>query len=209
MSCNPKSFTVFSVALVCGTAATLTSKVMFDMESEDHLGNVRKFAKPLMVTFLMFVAMLAALPLHFIIHKCTKPDEPLPPVSTKMMFILIAPAITDLLGTTCAMVGLLYVKVSVYQLVRASTIIFVAVYRVFLLKQKFYAYNWLGVFLNFLAIVIVGGSALFDPTAGSDVPKGIAVLLVGCAIMASQLVLEEKVSILLLENNISHPSILL
>jgi len=182
---------------------------MFDMESEDHLGNVRKFAKPLMVTFLMFVAMLAALPLHFIIHKCTKPDEPLPPVSTKMMFILIAPAITDLLGTTCAMVGLLYVKVSVYQLVRASTIIFVAVYRVFLLKQKFYAYNWLGVFLNFLAIVIVGGSALFDPTAGSDVPKGIAVLLVGCAIMASQLVLEEKVSILLLENNISHPSILL
>jgi len=141
----------------------------------------------------MFLAMTAALPLHFIIHYFTKPHEPWPTVSKKMMMILIAPAITDLLGTSCSMIGLLYVKVSVYQLIRASTIIFVAFYRVFLLKQKFHGYNWLGVFLNFLAILIVGGSAFFDPTAGSDVPKGIAVLLLGCAIMASQLVLEEKV----------------
>ncbi|GMI03612.1 hypothetical protein TrVE_jg726 [Triparma verrucosa] len=191
--CNIKSASVFLVALACGTGATLFSKVMFDLESEDSLGNVRKFAKPFMVTFLMFIAMLVALPLHFIIHKVTKPDEAFPKVSVKMLFILILPAITDLLGTTCAMVGLLYVKVSVYQLVRASTIIFVAIYRVFLLKQRFFGYNWLGVMLNFLAIVVVGGSALVDPTAGSDVPKGIAVLLLGCAIMASQLVLEEKV----------------
>ncbi|GMH57685.1 hypothetical protein TL16_g02446 [Triparma laevis f. inornata] len=191
--CNLKSAAVFSVALACGTGATLFSKVMFDLESEDSLGQVRKFAKPFMVTFLMFIAMLVALPLHFIIHMVTKPGEEFPKVSTKMLFVLILPAVTDLLGTTCAMVGLLYVKVSVYQLVRASTIIFVAIYRVFLLKQKFYGYNWLGVMLNFLAIVVVGGSALVDPTAGSDVPKGIAVLLLGCAIMASQLVLEEKV----------------
>jgi drug/metabolite transporter (DMT)-like permease len=167
---------------------------MFDMESVDSYGNTRKFAKPLMVTFIMFLAMMVALPLHFVIHYATKPaSEPCPTLSAKMAFILIAPAITDLLGTSCAMIGLLYVKVSVYQLIRASTILFVAVYRVFLLKQKFHGYNWLGVFLNFLAILIVGGSAFFDPTAGSDVPKGIAILLLGCAIMASQLVLEEKV----------------
>ena len=45
MGCNTKSAAVFLVALACGTGATLFSKVMFDLESEDSLGNTRKFAK--------------------------------------------------------------------------------------------------------------------------------------------------------------------
>jgi drug/metabolite transporter (DMT)-like permease len=81
----------------------------------------------------------------------------------------------------------------VYQLIRATTIVFVALYRVFLLGEKFHSYQWAGVGLNTLAVTLVGASAFFDPTAGSNVPLGISVLILGCAIMASQLVLEEKV----------------
>jgi hypothetical protein len=47
-----------------------------------------------------------------------------------MWFILAAPACTDMLGTMFMMIGLLYVSVSVYQLVRCLVIVYVALLRV-------------------------------------------------------------------------------
>ena len=193
-TCGIAAILVFLMALVSGTGATLASKVLFDMDVENSEGETVKFTKPLMATFIMFVAMGLALPLHVVMHVCTHGFKPLPPVTPRVLFILAAPAVTDLLGTTCAMIGLVYVKVSVYQLVRASVIVFVAAYRVaFKMPPPFRAHNWIGVAMNVLAIVAIGSSAFFDPTAGSNVALGILVLLLGCSIMAAQLVLEEKV----------------
>ena len=160
------------------------------MQVENSAGDTVKFTKPLMVTFIMFVAMAIALPLHVLLHVIADLQAgtrtPLPKVATHVWFVLAAPAVTDLLGTTCAMIGLVYVKVSVYQLVRASVIVFVAVYRVSFGMANMYKHNWLGVGMNVTAITAIGSSAFFDPSAGSNVPLGIGVLLIGCSIMAAQ-----------------------
>lgn len=189
--CGLASCLVFCVALTGGTVATLSSKVMFGFTTTDSDGTEMVYQRPLMQTLLMFLAMALALPLYY--GYLLYAQEPFPNVPRSMWFILAAPACTDLLGTMFAMIGLLYVTVSVYQLVRCFVIVFVAVLKVTVLKSKLYGYNWTGVVMNALAVVCVSASALADPDVGSDALFGITCILFGCAVMATQLVIEEKV----------------
>lgn len=61
------------------------------------------------------------------------------------------------------------------------------------LRNHLHPHNWAGVFMNAGAVICVSASALFDPSSGSNVPLGIACILFGCFVMATQLVIEEKV----------------
>ena len=56
--------------------------------------------------------------------------EQFPKIKTKAWFVLAAPAFADMLGTMFMMIGLVYVEVSVYQLVRCFVIVYVAILRV-------------------------------------------------------------------------------
>ena len=188
----------FLLALTMGTFSTLSSKVMYGMSSVDSEGHLKLFQKPLMQTFLMFLAMVIALPIHYVMEAYKRSNDKSikkTQVPMKTYFILCLPAITDLTATALCMVGLLYVSVSVYQLVRCTVIIFVAILKYFVLRYDLKPYQWIGVFVNALAIVLVSGSAFFDPATKdiSQVAIGIAILLLGCMIMSMQFVLEETV----------------
>lgn len=189
--CGLASCLVFIVALSGGTVATLSSKVMFGFTTTDSDGVEMAYQRPLMQTLLMFLAMSLAMPLYY--GYLFFAQEPFPHVPRKMWFILAAPACTDMLGTMFAMIGLLYVTVSVYQLVRCFVIVFVAVLKVTVLKSKLYGYNWTGVIMNAMAVVCVSASALCDPDVGPDALFGITCIIFGCGVMATQLVIEEKV----------------
>lgn len=134
---------------------------------------------------------IAALPIHYTYLYLT--GQKAPRIKPKIVWILILPAITDLLATTLFMIGLLYVTVSVYQLVRCMVIVIVALLKVFVLKHKLTPYHWTGVMLNAIAIACVSASAFVDPNAGSNVALGIFTILLGCSLNAFQFVLEEKV----------------
>jgi len=67
-------------------------------------------------------------------------------ISLQVYWMVILPAIFDLIGTALAKVGLMYTSVSVYQLIRSSVIVFCAIFNIFLLKKTIRAYMWLGIF---------------------------------------------------------------
>lgn len=190
-SCSLASCLVFIVALSGGTVATLSSKAMFGFTTTDSDGNEMQYERPLMQTLIMFFAMSLAIPLYY--GHLAFAGIPFPRVATKMWFILALPACTDMLGTMFAMIGLLYVTVSVYQLVRCFVIVFVALLKVFVLGSKLRGYHWLGVVMNATAVICVSASALTDPDVGDDALFGIGCIILGCAVMATQLVIEEKV----------------
>ena len=192
--CSPASVLVFITALVSGTALALLSKTMMELEVSNSDDEVVVFKKPLSITFSMFAGMILALPLHGIVHILSQGvSKPLPLIKLRMVLLLALTATTDLLGTSCSMMGLLFVKVSTQQLVRSSVIVFVCLYKKVLGMQKFGAHQYLGIALNVCAILAVGSSALVDGSgaAGGNVPLGIAWLVLGCAIMAAQYVIEE------------------
>ena len=117
-----------------------------------------------------------------------------------MYFFLAIPSIFDLGATALCMMGLRYLDVSVYQLLRGSGIIFVAIMKHNLLGNHLYHFQWLGVLYNVLSVILVGLTAIFSEESlnkgtydSSHALWGILFVLTGAFVQALQYVLEEKV----------------
>mmetsp|Transcript_38272 Transcript_38272/g.42323 ORF Transcript_38272/g.42323 Transcript_38272/m.42323 type:complete len:466 (+) Transcript_38272:61-1458(+) len=118
-------------------------------------------------------------------------------IPLSMYFLLAIPSVFDLGATALCMLGLRYLDVSVYQLLRGSGLIFVAVLKDKFLKDKLYKFQWFGVFGNLLAVSLIGLTAVMTSTSkyddNSDVVWGISLVLLGSFVQSLQYVFEEKV----------------
>lgn len=120
-------------------------------------------------------------------------------VPIKMYFVLAIPAVFDLATTALCMIGLVYLDVSIYQLLRGSGIIFTALFRTWAFQQPLYRFQWLGVVFNLVSIVLVGLTALLNsstsPEEGNlqEVIFAIVIMLLGTCVQSMQFVFEEKV----------------
>lgn len=125
-----------------------------------------------------------------------------------MYFFLIIPSVFDLAATALCMMGLRYLDVSVYQLLRGSGIIFVALMKQHVLKHALYTFQWVGVGWNVLAVALVGAAAILNANdvdqatpnsataaqyTGSEALLGILLVMAGAFVQALQFVFEEKV----------------
>ena len=123
-----------------------------------------------------------------------------------MYFFLAIPSIFDLGATALCMMGLRYLDVSIYQLLRGSGIIFVALMKQHVLKDHLYSFQWVGVMFNVVSVVFVGTAAILNSESetsststttemygGSEALLGIALVMCGAFIQALQFVFEEKV----------------
>eukprot|EP00573_Skeletonema_grethae_P002975 CAMPEP_0201687188 /NCGR_PEP_ID=MMETSP0578-20130828/1351_1 /ASSEMBLY_ACC=CAM_ASM_000663 /TAXON_ID=267565 /ORGANISM="Skeletonema grethea, Strain CCMP 1804" /LENGTH=471 /DNA_ID=CAMNT_0048171321 /DNA_START=110 /DNA_END=1525 /DNA_ORIENTATION=- len=121
-----------------------------------------------------------------------------------MYFFLAIPAIFDLAATALCMMGLQYLDVSIYQMLRGSGIIFVALMKQHVLKDHLHQYHWVGVFWNVVSVVIVGGTAMLASGGGdgdegsnnsnaSETFWGVCLLMTGAFVQAVQFVFEEHV----------------
>ncbi|XP_071484000.1 solute carrier family 35 member F6-like [Diadema antillarum] len=108
--------------------------------------------------------------------------------------IIILPTICDLLGTTLAGIGLLYVSASVWQMLRGSIIIFTGILSKIFLKRQLKWYHWSGMVVTVFGLVLVGMSTIFaeenSAQAGQTV-LGILLILGGQVMNAIQMIVEE------------------
>jgi hypothetical protein len=115
-----------------------------------------------------------------------------------MYFLLALPAAFDLLATFLANVGLLYVTVSVFQLMKCVVIVFVALLKVTVLKDRLRGYMWIGIGMNTLAAMLVGASSFADSSNQENnnddhhAGFGILMIILSCVVQALQYVYEEK-----------------
>lgn len=194
---------------------------MLNMESTGMTGETEKFSYPLFQTFGMFIGMTAGLVMHFVVlsFKIPFPGYNHAPkgysqveggsssgsVPLWMYFLLIIPALFDLVATALCMFGLRYVNVSIYQMLRGSAIVFVAILKQFVLGDKLRSYMWVGVFWNVVSIVLVGLTAMLSgsteggeggATGTTDESKpltGVILILLGAFVQSLQYAFEEKV----------------
>jgi drug/metabolite transporter (DMT)-like permease len=115
-----------------------------------------------------------------------------------MYFFLAIPSVFDLAATALCMMGLRYLDVSVYQLLRGSGIIFVALMKQHVLGDHLYKFQWVGVFWNVVSVFLVGGTAVLNssenPTAEpGEALLGVVLVMCGAFVQALQFVFEEKV----------------
>ncbi|KAL9185690.1 hypothetical protein ACHAXT_003467 [Thalassiosira profunda] len=120
-----------------------------------------------------------------------------------MYFFLAIPAIFDLAATALCMMGLQYLDVSIYQMLRGSGIIFVALMKQHVLKEHLHKFHWLGVFWNVVSVVVVGATALLASRGERDGGNGnvtaeqtfagVCLMMMGAFVQAVQFVFEEHV----------------
>jgi drug/metabolite transporter (DMT)-like permease len=116
-----------------------------------------------------------------------------------MYFFLAIPSIFDLGATVLCMMGLQYIDVSIYQLLRGSGIIFVALMKQHVLGDPLYRFQWVGVVWNVMSVFLVGGTAILneDPeeenTQSGSALLGVLLVMAGAVVQAMQFVFEEKV----------------
>ena len=111
------------------------------------------------------------------------------------------------------MMGLQYLDVSIYQMLRGSGIVFVALMKQYVLKEELLKFHWVGVFWNVASVIIVGGTAMLatgggggEQEEGGDIVGsnggvttaetmfGVGLLIAGAFVQSCQFVLEEKVT---------------
>ena len=129
---------------------------------------------------------------------------------TWMYFFLGIPSVFDLGATALCMMGLQYIDVSIYQLLRGSGIIFVALMKQHVLSDHLFSFQWIGVFWNVVAVILVGGTAILNESelqqsdsggSGDDNLEaqsgqallGVLLVMAGAIVQAMQFVFEEKV----------------
>jgi len=188
--------------------------------------DIRKFTKPWAQTDAMFVGMLLCLIAHWIVTAAGKYATPEPEKQKlllkqrsangqygsvpsgrkpkgeegewKTYFLVAIPAVCDLVATILANIGLQWISASVWQMLRGAMVIFSAVLSIIFLNRKFYLFNWIGVGLVLLALLLVGVSCLNAPPPPgqaeenpANVVLGIALVVVAQLVQASQIVIEE------------------
>jgi drug/metabolite transporter (DMT)-like permease len=122
------------------------------------------------------------------------------PIPLWMYFFLAIPSVFDLGATALCMMGLRFLDVSIYQLLRGSGIIFVALMKQHVLKHRLYRFQWIGVCWNVISVAMVGLTAVLASSTeshsdvdSSDALLGIVLVLTGAFVQALQFVFEEKV----------------
>ena len=140
-------------------------------------------------------------------HQHADDDSPLrtmlhTTVPIQMYLILAIPAIFDLVTTVLCNIGLVYLDVSIYQLLRGSGIIFTALIRTWALQQPLISFQWVGVGFNVASIVLVGMTALLESESiatkketFNKLSLPLCIMLLGTLVQSMQFVFEEKVMV--------------
>jgi drug/metabolite transporter (DMT)-like permease len=145
-----------TLMMIFGTGTMISAKFMLDTRSVGcDFGNTepdRLFSKPLYQSWVMFFGMAVCLPVYWI-TKCLgfqkSSDVEVSALNDeerkrrrytqiKNYFLIAIPATFDLLATTLMTFGLIYISVSIMQMLRGSMIIFSGLLTVFFRKVFFF-----------------------------------------------------------------------
>lgn len=111
--------------------------------------------------------------------------------------LIMIPAAFDLIASTIMTFGLIYISVSIFQMLRGSMVIFSTILtRLFLKGRRVRRYQLLGVTLAVIAIVLVGVAGVMVPQANMNANvgqtiMGICLVILSQIVQAGQIVVEE------------------
>ncbi|XP_069702216.1 solute carrier family 35 member F6-like [Periplaneta americana] len=202
------------VLVFTGSLNTLSTKWADRMEAEGSDGKSRKFNHPFVQAVSMFIGEM----LCFLAFKCLffyyfrkhdgSHDEMKILKGNRSFnpFLLLPPAMCDMVATSVMYIGLTLTYASSFQMLRGAVIVFVGILTTIFLHRRLCLREWMGIFLVICGLALVGVSDLFAPSTveltnihvkSSNHSTGQIILgdllIIGAQVIAAtQMVLEEK-----------------
>ncbi|GAB4821846.1 hypothetical protein N2152v2_008892 [Parachlorella kessleri] len=130
------------------------------------------------------------------VHTAKPPHSP----HWKQLGYVLIPTVFDLLATILMSVGLLYVTVSIYQMMRGTEVVFAALFSIVFLRRKLNYQHYAGIFLVLVGITVVGvagaqsgqGPPENEASSGaSQIILGMLLIVAAEAVQAAQVVAED------------------
>lgn len=208
-----------------GSVNTITMNMQMKMTSIGLAGTEQTFSKPWFGTLNMMLAMLLVLFADMLVsclsracfsgktaaleplidsdvpkrRKASIAKEQLP--YWKRVCLVSIGAAFDLLATALSCIGIQYIPASVWQMLKGSALLFTGLFSVVALKRKLYVHNYLGLFLCFVGVTVVGLASVLGSSGGGTssstqeplglVIFGMSVVLAGQVVQAAQVIAEE------------------
>lgn len=224
----PEGLLPGSILLVASAVVGLATKTAMLQCVDDGTGKVIPFIRPWTITFVTFVGLFLCwvpplvLQAKRALRKYRGFDDDvefvgdLDPPSWRDYVYLAIPAMFQVLGVTFSTAGLAWTTLSIYQMLRASLVIFGAIFSVAFLKRRLFSFHVLGIGFCVVGIVAVGGAGMMaraDAKGSNDsisnaacsvdsyigtpswIPgeiSGLMMLLLGQMITAAQFCIEES-----------------
>lgn len=148
-----------------------------DPNSDTH----KTYQQPAIQTLQMFIGELGCFIVYYLMYRSNmftfKSDgyrpidgegvEPFTlPLKSSIKFAI--PAVCDMLGTLLLNMGLIFIPVSIYQMIRGSIVLFVAFLSVVFLKRKITKLEWISLVIITLGITLVGLSGSQNSSSSND-----------------------------------------
>uniref|UniRef100_A0A7S3UY76 EamA domain-containing protein n=1 Tax=Heterosigma akashiwo TaxID=2829 RepID=A0A7S3UY76_HETAK len=196
-TCGPMSAFFFAGALTFGTLTTLTCQFLYQMESVGANGYLKPYNKPITTVFVMFVAMMAALPIYWVQQVFFTEPNLRQRVPNRVLLKMAWPSLFDMLGTGLGQAGLVYTSASMYQILRCAVILCTATLKIFVFGERLTSYMWVGILMNTAAMALVS-STLFigsddEAVFGTNPELGFLYIMGSVVVCGMQYVFEEKV----------------
>ncbi|TNN15680.1 Solute carrier family 35 member F6 isoform 1 [Schistosoma japonicum] len=216
MGLSVKQYALIFGMLFSGTINTISKKVQLDCIASGYFNhsanNTRTphyFNKPWFQTLLMFGGE-SFCTIAFLVMRCRKKRRAiLHGYGASFMesrgrslvnmpifnWIFILPTCCDLLGSTLAGIGLLYIDASIWQMLRGSLIVFAGLLSVVFLKRRLRYFQWTGILITVFGLALVGSKSVFSgnsvKTTTAHSVIGLILVLAGAFTSATQMVIEE------------------
>eukprot|EP00792_Barthelona_sp_PAP020_P006279 TRINITY_DN2955_c3_g2_i1.p1 TRINITY_DN2955_c3_g2~~TRINITY_DN2955_c3_g2_i1.p1 ORF type:complete len:372 (-),score=108.92 TRINITY_DN2955_c3_g2_i1:40-1155(-) len=209
---NVKMALAITGMMIFGTGTMVSSKMQMQMKAFGRNHHRHFFEKPWFQSTSMFLSMSISMIVYFIDKAMSKSDsKKITPLingsqesqesekNNSAFFLIGVPALFDLLATTLMSFGLIFINVSIMQMLRGSMTIFSAILSIIFLKKSLKKHEWFGILLVFIALLMVGSSSVIGAmvsNVGGQRPweqQLLGVILVVCSqfVQACQIVVEE------------------
>jgi len=193
------------MGVISGTLTSIVMKIAFDQTVVGRDGVEKKFKKPWCVMLLMCLAMAVPL-LKYAYEKHrdrAARNVVTPDVSMRKVALRISvPAFLCVFGTFLQAAGLMWIPVSIYQMLQSSVIIFSALIRFLWMGKKIALYEGCGILLVAGGLSCVGLASLVQPqesgkSSSNDSPiyfqiLGMCLVLLSQGLLACGSVIEES-----------------
>lgn len=187
-----------------GSFAAVLTNIIYNLSTAGFHNVIKPFQRPWFQGWCMFFGMsLLIFDTPFIKHCRCLPYKMGGVVQGWGLFrISSIPALCDLLATVFQNIAFLYLKPSIWQMMRGSILLFTALFAIFYRHKKLHVVDWMGVIITIVGITIVGISSIFnDSSDDSENLKDVSVkmqilamffIIIAQGLQAFQTIVEEE-----------------